>query len=228
MKKHPWKIIGAIAFLLLAASFYWSSTAGDKANEGVEIASHVIGPKDATVALTEYSDFQCPACGQFNPIMKDVLDQYGDSIRFEYKHFPLISVHKFALPAAKAAEAAGQQGKFFEMHDKLFENQSVWSAGANPQAYFIKYAEELGLDVALFKKQMKASVIDEHIKSQFSEAREKGLTGTPSFFLNGQRMQFETYEDFINQIDVAINGVNSSTAEVSPATASEGGIKFGI
>lgn len=226
LKKHPWKIIIGVAALLLAASFYWSSSAGEKANDGVVLGSHTKGNADSTVKLVEYSDFQCPACGDFYYVVKDILDEYGDSIGFEYKNFPLLTIHQFALPAAKAAEAAGQQGKFFAMHDKLFENQAAWSTAANPQAFFVQYAEEIGLDVDLFKKHMRASMIEDKIKSEFNEARDLGLTGTPSFFLNGKRMQFDTYESFKNQIDVAVNG-ESDTTEIEPVTATSD-VKFGI
>lgn len=230
MKKHPWKIIGGVAIVLFAASFYFANQSGEGANEGVVIGENAKGNLESSIVLTEYSDFQCPACGQFFPVIKEVLDEFGEDIRFEYKHFPLISIHRFAVPAAKAAEAAGQQGKFFEMHDKLFENQTAWSNSASPNAFFIQYAEELELDIDLFKRHMKSSLIDDKIQAEFSEARERGLSGTPSFFLNGNRLQFETFQDFRDAIDVAVNGAPEQ-AEGGPeaAPASTGSdIKFGI
>lgn len=205
MKDHIWKIIGVVAVVAIGASIVYSNSVSNKANEGITFEAHVKGNAESSVTLTEYSDFQCPACGQFFSIVDELMKERGEHIRFEYKHFPLTSIHPFAVPAAKAAEAAGQQGKFFEMHDKLFENQQVWSAGANPQTYFSSYAEEIGLDMALFKTHMKASVINDKIADEFKEARELGLTGTPSFFLNGERMQFSTYQDFMDQITSAIN-----------------------
>jgi len=226
MKNHIWQIIGVVAVLAIGGSIAYSNSVGNKANEGIVLEAHVKGNVDATVTLTEYSDFQCPACGQFYKIVEDVLAKHGDSVRFEYKHFPLISIHQFAVPAAKAAEAAGQQGKFFEMHDKLFENQQIWSVAASPQTYFNSYAEEIGLDMVLFKQHMKASVISDKITTEFEEARELGLTGTPSFFLNGKRMQFETYQDFLSQIDSAINPTAEGEGSDGPTTEPE--IKFGL
>lgn len=227
MKKHPWKIIGIIVVILIAGSFYLASKSSEGANEGVVLEPHIKGNPEATVTLTEYSDFQCPACGQFYPIVKEILEEFGDDLRFEYKHFPLVTIHRFAVPAAKAAEAAGQQGKFFEMHDKLFENQSTWSNAASPTIYFYQYAEELGLDMDTFKRQMRSSLIDDKIQAEFDEAREKGLTGTPSFFLNGTRMQFGTFAEFRDAIDIAINGVPEG-ATSTPAVAPSSNVKFGI
>src|SRR5690606_2501503 len=135
----------------MAGSFLYAHLSSSQANEGVVLSEHIKGTPDASVTLTEYADFQCPACGQFHSIMKTVEERYGDRLAIEFKHFPLTSIHPYAMPAAKAAEAAGVQGKFFEMHDKLFEDQAAWSQSGTPQVFFNKYAEELGLDVALFR-----------------------------------------------------------------------------
>lgn len=126
--KNPWVIVGIITVVLFGGAIFLSSHSTDKNNEGVEILEHVGANPEATVVLTEYSDFQCPACAAFQPVLDETLDLYGDSIRFEYKHFPL-PIHKFATNAAIAAEAASQQGKFFEYGALLFENQTEWSIG---------------------------------------------------------------------------------------------------
>lgn len=204
-KKHFWKILALLVVLLLGGSIIYSQKASEEANEGVIIEAHIKGNPDASVILVEYSDFQCPACGQFYPYIKEVVAEYGDKLRFEYKHFPLITVHKNAVPAAKAAEAAGQQGKFFEMHDKLFENQTQWSKSTNAQVYFIQYAEELGLDVALFKKHLGSSIIADAVDQGFNEARELGLSGTPTLFLNGEKMTINSFDEFKTQIETAVN-----------------------
>lgn len=211
MKKHIWKIILIGAVILMGSAFAFAQFATQKANEGVVTKAHIKGNPEAGVTLVEYADFQCPACAQFYPVVTSIVEQYGDKMAFEYKHFPLVSVHPFALPAAKAAEAAGQQGKFFEMYDKLFTNQNAWSKSATPQVFFTQYAEELGLDMSLFKTHLRASVLDDHIKGQFNEARDLGLTGTPSFYLNGQRMEFKTMQEFIGAIESAL-GVTSSSS----------------
>ena len=204
MKNNPWKMIAVLAVLSIGGAMLYSNYVSNNINEGITFEKHTKGNTHAAVVLTEYSDFQCPACGQFYPIVEQIIEEKGDSLLLEYKHFPLITIHRNALPAAKASEAAGQQGKFFQMHDKLFENQKEWSGSANPQIYFNKYAEEIGLDVELFKRHMKSSVIADKVKTEFDEARSLGLSGTPSFFLNGEQMQFKTFEEFVNQIDAAI------------------------
>jgi len=205
MKKHIWKIIGLLVVLALLGSVVYSGQVGKKANEGVEITKHVKGNPDASVTLVEYSDFECPACGQFYPYVSQVVEQAGDDIRFEYRHFPLITVHPLAVPAARAAEAAAQQGKFWEMHDMLFENQSEWSNGSNPRVYFVQYAEEIGLDVSVFKRHLDSSIIDDAITDSFNEARDAGFSSTPTFLLNGEKMQFTSFSDFLEQIESAIN-----------------------
>jgi len=225
MKKHFWKIILGVVVVVMGGSIALAQYVGSQANEGVVPAKHTKGPATAKVQLTEYADFQCPACAQFYPVVTEVLEKYGDQINFEFKHFPLVTIHPFALPAAKAAEAAGQQGKFFVMYDKLFTNQNVWSKSATPQVYFIQYAEELGLDMPLFKQHLRASVLDTHIKSQFSEAQKLGLTGTPSFYLNGQRLEFKTIQEFTGAIEKALGIVSTSTDAVIPA---EKAVEFGL
>lgn len=221
MKKHTWTIVGVIAVVLLGASFVYSNQIAQQANEGVEFSAHIKGNPDAPTKLVEYSDFQCPACAQAFPVVQQLLEEHGDKISFEYKHFPLFSIHPHAVPAARAAEAAGQQGQFFAMHDKLFEEQSVWSNAASPNVYFEQYAEELELDMKLFKRHLNASVIDDKINDEFNEARELGFTGTPSFMLNGQRLQFSSYDEFIELVLLATSQAGTSSA---PAVDVEFGI----
>jgi protein-disulfide isomerase len=249
--KNPWIVIGVIVALLVGGSLWLGSSAGETYNEGVEIKAHTMGSDAAAVTLTEYSDFQCPACGQFQPVVEEILAQYGDSLKFEYKHFPLIQIHPYAEPAAIAAEAAGQQGKFFEYAHLLFTNQAVWSK-SNPAAFFAKYAEEVGLDVEQFTRQQKSSVIKAHVRAQFDEARALGLTSTPSFYLNGQKMNITTIDDFKAQIaaaftpnvDFNVDGMNAPVkvievgdgATSAPAAATNGAaeesvapaVQFGI
>ncbi len=224
MKNHLGKIFIAIAVVAIGASIMWAQQVAKNADEGVVLSSHTKGNAAASVSLVEYSDFQCPACAQFYPVVNEIMDQYGDRIAFEYKHFPLISIHPNAMGAAKAAEAAGQQGKFFEMHDKLFENQSVWSNSANPTAFFLTYAEELSLDVELFKRHLKSAMIENSIEDSFNAARDLGLSGTPTFYLNGTQMEFSTFADFRSQIEAAL-GILPAAVD---ATTSTPAVEFGI
>lgn len=217
MKKNKGLLIGIGIAAALAGAFWYADQAGEVANEGIEITANVKGNPEAEVVLVEYSDFQCPACAAAAPVVNQLIEDYGDSVRFEYRHFPLTSIHPLAIPAARAAEAAGQQGKFFEMHDLLFENQQTWSRAANPTALFMGYAGELGLDTGQFKTQMNASKIDDHVRAQFDEARSLGLTGTPTFTLNGERMVFDSYQSFVDQVVAAIGGEVAADAETEAA-----------
>ena len=221
--KNPWVAVGVVVVLLIIGSVFLSNQSAQESNESITITDHVKGNPEASVMLTEYSDFQCPACSSFQPVVESVLEQYGDQIRFEYRHFPLITIHPHALRAAIAAEAAGQQGKFFEFHDLLFQNQQEWSTVAVPTTFFVNYAEELELDIEQFRSQLNSSLLEERVRSQFDEARELGLTGTPSFLLNGQKMKYETLDEFLGQIAAAID---PSSASGTAAVGSD--VRFGF
>lgn len=210
LKKHFWKIFIVTALILLGGSILYSQQVSKQADEGVNIEAHFKGNPESSIKLVEYSDFQCPACAQFYPYVKSLMEEYGESLSFEYKHFPLINIHPLAVPAAKAADAAGQQGKFWEMHDKLFENQAVWSKSANANGFFVQYAEELELDVALFKRHLNSSLISKSIDDSFNEARSLGFTGTPTFVLNGETMKFTTFDEFRDQIVSAVEATGAN------------------
>ena len=222
--KNPWVVLGIIVVVLFGGAILLSNKSAEKNNEGVIVADHVKGNPDAGVVLVEYSDLQCPACAAFAPVVSDTLDQYGDSVRFEYKHFPLY-IHPFALNAALAAEAAGQQGKFFEYHDILFERQSQWSNATVPLGFFVSYAEELGLDTDLFRRHMKSTLLRDKVEQDLEAAEGLGLTGTPTFFLNGERMTIQTYQDFIDQIGRAVDP--TAVSSTTDATA-EPEVTFGL
>jgi protein-disulfide isomerase len=225
--KNPWIIVGLVVAVLIGGSVWYSGTVSARNNEGVTFSPHVKGNQDAVVKLVEYSDLQCPACASFQPILKEIIDEYGNELSFEYKHFPL-PIHNLAEAAARAAEAAGQQEAFFAYHDLLFANQATWSKNPNPSVFFMQYAEELALDTTKFKRHMNASLVREKVQKEGAEARELGITGTPTFFLNGERMKFTSYEEFKAQIAAAINPSVGSSTEGIPSASTESVIKFGI
>lgn len=220
--KNPWIVIGVIVVLLIGGSVWYGSTSAERYNEGVEVRSHVKGNPEGEVVLIKYSDFQCPACAAFLPAIDDVLSEFGDSVRFEYRHFPLMQIHPFAEPAARAAEAAGQQGKFYEYHDALFANQAAWGNSVNPSQFFLRFAEELELDMQEFTRHQRSTVLRDKVRSEFEEARAAGFTGTPTFTLNGERMNISTYQDFRDQVAAAVNGtdvqVNFGSSDAAPPT----------
>lgn len=230
--KNPWLIFGGIIALLFVGAFYIASTAGDANNQGIEEVTHIKGNPDAEVVLVEYSDFQCPACQAMYPVVSGLIAEYGDQIRFEYRHFPIERIHPYAVQAAVAAEAAGQQGKFYEFHDLLFDNQQTWGQSPAPTAFFQQYAEELGLDVATFKRHANASVLRDKVRGQQQEGLAAGVTGTPTMFLNGERMVYTTYDEFIAQVAAAIDPSlapesQSEDPEVVGETEGEP-VRFGI
>lgn len=227
--KNPWVVVGIIMVVLFGGAIWYANVAAEKSNEGVTEVEHIKGNVDAPVTLVEYSDFQCPACAAFQPVLKEILATYGEKLRFEYKHYPL-PVHPYAQQAAIAAEAAGQQGKFFEYHDALFEKQAEWSKSPTPVTSFTKYAEELNLDVEKFKQHQKSALLRDIVRADLNEAKELGLTGTPTFYLNGEKMEISSFEDFISKIAFAVDPVGAalSASSSSSTPSSNAGIKFGI
>ena len=157
---------------------------------------HFKGRVDAPLQLEEFGDYQCPPCGQFHPVVQRVLTKYGDRVRFSFRNFPLSTVHKFAAEAARAAEAAGAQGKFWEMHDLLYERQQEWSKADDARPLFIKYAQELGLDVNRFTQDIDGAVAGMRVAQDQYVGRARGVTGTPSLFMNGRDVPFEQFNDY--------------------------------
>jgi protein-disulfide isomerase len=143
---------------------------------------HVQGPPDAPATLVEYGDYECPFCGQAHPIVRAVQRRLGRQLRFAYRHFPLTEIHPHALGAAEAAEAAGAQGRFWPMHDLLFENQH-----ALDDRSLVRYAEALGLDVPRFVTEIAEHTHEPKIREHFMSGVRSGVNGTPTFFINGIR-----------------------------------------
>ncbi|MDB6090920.1 MAG: bdbD [Gammaproteobacteria bacterium] len=140
---------------------------------------HIRGPVDAPVTLLEYGDFECPYCGMAYPIVESVLAQMGDQVRFVFRHFPLIDMHPHAERAAEAAEAADAQGKFWDMHQMLFENQENLS-----DRFLLVYAQTLGLDLARFTDDLATGLYRPRVSEDFISGVNSGVNGTPSFFIN--------------------------------------------
>ena len=143
---------------------------------------HVQGPAKAPLQLVEYGDYQCSYCGQAYPAVKAARQALGDKLAFVFRNFPLTEVHPNAQNAALAAEAAAAQGKFWEMHDALYEHQNQLD-----QRHLEGFAQQLGLDVDKFKQAMQASATAAKVESDFESGVRSGVNGTPSFFVNGQK-----------------------------------------
>jgi protein-disulfide isomerase len=143
---------------------------------------HVLGPETARVTLLEYGDYECPYCGAAHPEVKYVIQEMGDDLRFAFRHFPLSQVHPHAYQAAEAAEAAGAQGRFWEMHDLLFENQDRLSLRD-----LLTLATALGLDLERFVGDLRAHAHADRLREDFLSGIRSGVNGTPTFFVNGVR-----------------------------------------
>jgi protein-disulfide isomerase len=147
----------------------------------VSAVDHTLGPDHAPVTVVEYGDFECPNCKQAAPAVKLLLERFANRVRFVYRHFPLVDVHPHALDAAEAAECAGAQGKFWEMHELLFANQDHLKP-KNLHAY----AEQIGLDMALYTSEMDDHVYLQRVREHIDSALASGVRGTPGFFVNGK------------------------------------------
>jgi protein-disulfide isomerase len=150
---------------------------------------HVLGPLNGAVVLEEYGDYECPACGDYFPIIEELLHRFPDQIRFEFHHFPLVAIHHNAMSAAMAAEAAGEQNHFWEMHRILFLRQKEWARAGDPEMQFAAYAEEIGLDLDRFRQSLKSPAIEQRITSDIRRAQDARFSGTPTFRMNGTAVQ---------------------------------------
>ncbi|MCL2445027.1 DsbA family protein [Candidatus Saccharibacteria bacterium] len=205
MSKNTWIILSVI--LLLFGGLVWYLTRNNTEvdlsdidhynfisgiEQNGEIADHIRGNPNAPVVIIEYSDFQCPACASAAPRIRAILEHYDyDQVAFIVRNFPLANMFPNSRAAAASAEAAGLQGHFWEMRELLFRNQRIWS-GASAQdrdAIFAGYAAELGLDTERFSADVRLSTINTKINFDQSLGREKGVSGTPTFFINGTRVE---------------------------------------
>ncbi len=213
-KKWAKRIIIALIVILGIGGLVWYGATRPKTSTGdiLTIAADdwMKGDKNAKVTLIEYLDFECEACGAYHPAIKQLENDFGSDFNLVVRYFPLPG-HKNGLTAALAAEAAGQQGKFWEMHNKLFENQKDWGERqAADSKIFERYAQDIGLDIEKFKTDVNSQSVKERVERDRQAARKLNLSGTPSFFLNGEKIQNpRNYEEFKSVIEKAITSSNS-------------------
>lgn len=177
-------IMGATLVIVVAVAVMLGNKSAPKPVDLATLVnptSQAVGPAEAKVTIVEFSDFECPACKAVQPALDEVLNKYKDKVRFVYREFPLTQ-HTLALGAAQAAEAAGLQGKFWEMHRVLFTKSPELS-----KDNLIKYAMELNLDVAKFAADMDSGIVQERIQQDLTDGKKAGLKVTPTFFINGTR-----------------------------------------
>ncbi len=207
------KILGGlgivtVALVVLLAVFFGgstnpgTSTIKPTAAQLVPTDAYQTGPKDAKVTVVEFGDFQCPACGAEAPIVKDLRSEYAGKVNFVFRHFPL-SIHPNAQVGAEAAEAAGAQGKFWEMYDLLYANQSQWVDSSDPVSFFVTYAQSLGLNTTTFKSDVDNYKYVTKIRRDMADGTAIGVSATPTFYVNGVQyvgdMPLSNFQSVINQ-----------------------------
>lgn len=198
MKKYQSVIWGALLIAAIIGFIFLIVRSGNGALKDQPPKPIASG---AYAELTEYGDFQCPACAQYYPIIKQLLNDYGSQIHFIFKNFPL-SQHPNAKPAAYAAEAARNQGKFMEMMDLIYPNHYSWANSASAQDIFLSYAKSLNLNLDQFKKDAASSNISSKVQNEYNEGLSLGVNATPTFLVNGQKIEApQGYNDFKKIID---------------------------
>ena len=218
--KFVLSIIGVTILIMVGAVFYFSKidssatvnpdgsvAVSDENKKLLEVVSddYIKGNKDATVTLVEYLDFECEACGAYYPLVKQLSEEFKNDVRFVNRYFPLPG-HKNGMPAALAVEAAARQGKYWEMHDLLFDNQKSWGEKQTPDpAIFEGYAKQVGLNMDQYKKDVASPEVRDRVNRDKNSGTKIGVSGTPSFYLNGEKIPNpKTIADFKTFIQAAI------------------------
>lgn len=153
--------------------------------------AHVLGPANAPVRLEEFGDFECPPCGMFHPILEQMHTEFGDKLQITFREFPLVPTHQHALAAASAAEAAGLQNKFWEMHDMIYDHQNDWKKEFDVRPIFEGYAKQIGIDVERYKRDVNGDLVAQRIFQDGKRGHSLGVKGTPTVFINGREVPFE-------------------------------------
>jgi protein-disulfide isomerase len=204
--------VGTFLIILVGLWGVWHLTTAPATSNTPEKAQEITltptdniqGPETAIVTLVEYSDLQCPACRSYHPVVKQLLQKYPKELRLVYRHFPL-EIHQHALEAAYAAEAAHKQGKFFEYHDLVFENQADWEQAKKATPIFLKYAKELKLNEKQFAADMKSKEVKDRVEADKKSGMGLAVNSTPTFYVNGVKIENpQTFDEFDGLIKAAI------------------------
>ena len=237
VSKQFWAVV-VIVVLALVGVFVLTGNNNGGSGGNATLTNHLEGQGQSGVTLIEYGDYQCPACGAYYPTLKQVEQQYASAIHFQFRNFPLTSLHPNAFAGARAAEAAALQGKFWQMHDKLYDENDLyyaaqeqhqtyntWINASDPLSYFSQYAQSLGLNVTQFKNDFASDKVNATVNADLGEANKLGLSATPSFILDGKQVQItNTAADFQKVLNAEIKAKGgtppSSTDTTAPAAES--------
>ncbi len=232
MDRNRWFIFAGICVAIVAGLVYMSNNekvAVDDIDASAlttnrEINDQIYGNKDAKVIIYEYADFQCPGCGGAYPNLTTIKETYKDSVAFVYRHFPLTTIHPNAFAAAATAESAGLQGKFWEMHNLLFDTQDVWSSQSaeQRQTKFEGYARQLGLNMDQYNADLTSDKVAAKIEFDRALGRKLGVDSTPTIFVNKERVSDDIITDVIqakgDKLTTKLNELITSTGGTPPKT----------
>jgi len=209
--KKAWIIFIAVVVGLLVALVMWSQSTTPQidanninvnsvqvaSNTNGNIADHVFGKADSKTVLIEYGDYQCPGCSSVNPGIEKITHEYQAAITFIFRNFPLTSIHQNALAAASAVEAAGLQGKYWEMHSLIYQNQTSWEnlSGEERTNSFVDFAKSLGLDGDKLKTDLLSTDISQKIIFDEALGKKADVNSTPTFYLNGVKLSSDVISD---------------------------------
>jgi len=235
-KTQLWVAVGFISLIIiitviatLVSNGAPASSSGFTATQTSPITSsdHTHGNPNAKVTLIEYGDFECPACGVYEPIVEQLYQQYQNQVLFVFRNFPLFQIHPYAMIGAQAAEAAGLQGQYWQMHDLLYKNQAEWTSdttlsdSAVVSKYFDSDAQQLGLDVTKFNSDINSSAVQNKVQSDISLGNAAKIDHTPTFFINLTQIQNpQGLQEFQNDLNAAIAS-STGTAFTPSSTSSE-------
>jgi len=235
MSKQFWAVIVLVVLVFVGIFALNGSSKNNNSTNGSTAASENIeGQGKDGVTLVEYGDFQCPYCGQYYSVVKQVQAQYNTQMTFQFRNFPLVSLHPNAFAGARAAEAAAQQGQFWAMHDLLYEEnqayydsngaESTWIGATDPLTEFDQYAEQLGLNLAKFNQDYNSDQVDNIINADMAAGNKLKVDATPTFFLDGKQISVgESAQEFDKLINAAIASktTHSTTSTTTAGTTSQ-------
>jgi protein-disulfide isomerase len=236
MDKRFWGIIAVIAVVLGGIFFITSDRkASAPGSSSVSASNHVKNGGANSVKLTEYGDFQCPACGMYYPLVEQIADTYKDQLTFQFRNFPLSQIHPNAIAGARAAEAADMQGKFWQMYDKLYQENGLyyqaqkegkayqtWIGSTTPLNEFTQYASELSLDVNKFKQDYASKTVNDRVQADVREGNRLKVNSTPTFFIDGKKISNPNSQDaFKKVIETAIEQKTGKKPTTSSPAATE-------
>lgn len=230
MSKQFLAVILAVILVFVAIFAFGNKAANTPTSGNGSISQHIEGLGQDHVTLVEYGDYECPYCGVYFPIVNQIATQYKNQITFQFRNFPLTSIHPNAFAGARAAEAAALQGKFWQMHDLLYQQNEIyyannqpqnnWIAAPNPQTYFDQFATQIGLNLTKFNQDYASNQVNGTINADEAEGNKLGVSGTPAFFLDGKQINVgESAAQFQSLINAEIAKKTGKASTSTNATS---------